>query len=355
MENKEPRNRKTPLSDLGKINAQQRLFEGSRYVNREAVCGNASCENQVLTVSRLLLEGIDFDLVYTPLKHLGYKSALAALGGIYARSFVPKSLYYTIGISARFYFEDVRAFWDGVLAAAEEHRIEQVGLDLNSSLTGLSIGVCATGEQAFSIIGQFPRPQQHSLLCLTGNVGAAYMGLHVLEREKAAFNRIPAAEAGAYKQPDLSKYKYLLSQYLSPEINPDMPEQFRQDGLYPAAGYFITRGLADSVRQLCRDTGLGARIYLERIPIAAQTFEMAEELNIDAITAALNGGDDYKFLFVIPLDKHEAFRKEFPNLDVIGHLTAPESGAVLVTPEGAELPLRAPGWQDAPADDSPQE
>ena len=344
MAKEETGNKKTPISDLGKINTQNRLFEGSGYTNKEAIKFNESRDTQAVTVSKLLLEGIDFDLVYHPLKHLGYKSALLALGSIYANNYYPKILYYNIGLSARFYFEDIRQLWEGVLAAAKEHGIEQLGLDLTSSMTGLSIAVSASGEQASEVMKDLPKPDRHSLLCITGNVGAAYMGLHVLEREKAAFSKIPAAEADQYIQPDLSKYKYLLSQLLSPEINPKMLDRFKEDGLYPAAGYFITRGLAYTVKQLCQDTGLGARIYLDKIPIASQTFEMAEELNIDAITAALNGGDDYKFLFVIPLDKHERFHKEFPDMDIIGHLTGPEDGAVLVTPEGAGLELKAPGW-----------
>jgi len=182
------------------------------------------------------------------------------------------------------------------------------------------------------------------LLCLTGNVGAAYMGLHVLEREKIAFNKIPADRVAEYVQPDLDKYKYILSQYLSPEINPKTVEQFKEAKLFPACGYFITNGLAAAVKQLCDEHNVGAKIYLAKIPIASQTFSMAEELNMDAITAALNGGDDYKFLFAVPVQEHERFHKEFPNVDIIGHLCRPEAGAMLVTPEGAEITLRAQGY-----------
>lgn len=331
---------RTPVSEIGKQGLLERLFEGSGYSNKETVCYTKSSSGYT-TSSKLMLEGIDFDLTYTPLKHLGYKSALLALGNIYAACFQPKGLSCFMALSARFCVEDIQELWSGICAAAKEHRIEHLSLDLTASLTGLTLNVSATGEQSLKTIKSFPPVDDTCLLCLTGNVGAAYMGLHVLEREKIAFNKIPADQVIHYKQPDLSKYKYILSQYLSPEINPKSTEQFKEAKLFPAAGYFITKGLASSVKQLCSEHGTGAKIYLDKIPIAAQTFTMAEELNIDAITAALNGGDDYKFLFAVPVSEHERFHKEFPNVDIIGHLCKPEAGCSLITPDGAALELRS--------------
>ncbi|MEG0517251.1 MAG: hypothetical protein RR555_00075 [Bacteroidales bacterium] len=332
--------KRTPISEVGKNALMENLFAGSDYTNRETT-PYAKVATGYLTTSKLMLEGIDFDLTYTPPKHLGYKSALLAFGSIYAGCYNPQGLSYNLALSTRFCVEDVQEFWGGVLAAAKEHKIENLSLELNTSMTGFTIGVSAIGWQNTKILKSFPAVDTTCLLCLTGNVGAAYMGLHVLEREKIAFHKIPAAQAAQYTQPDLSKYKYILSQYLSPEINPKTVEQFKEAKLYPATGYFITGGLAASVKQLCTEHHVGAKIYLEKIPIASQTFAMAEELNMDAITAALNGGDDYKFLFAIPVAQHERFHKEFPNVDIIGHLCKPQAGASLITPEGAAIEIQS--------------
>lgn len=345
--------KRTQINEIGKRGLLERLFAGTEYSNN--VCesftarvigkgGRTSGVNNFVVNQKTMLEGVDFDLTYTPLKHLGYKACLLALGDIYAKCYNPVSLKFSLGISARFCVEDVETFWSGVLGACKEHNIKNLTLDLNASMTGLNIAVTAVGQQLDKITSAFPVVSDTCLLCLTGNIGAAYMGLHVLEREKVAFNKIPQNQAASYVQPDLSRYKYILSQYLSPEINPKTTAQFTEAKLYPATGYFITNGLAAAVKQLCLDHNVGAKIYLGKIPIASQTFAMAEELNLDAITAALNGGDDYKFLFAVPVTEHERFHKEFPNVDIIGHLCKPAAGAMLVTPEGAEITLRAQGF-----------
>ena len=345
--------KRTQISEIGKVALIKRLFEGTKYNNSTTQkfagripdkAGRTKDVNNFLSVQKTMLEGIDFDLTYTPLKHLGYKAALLALGGIYAKCYTPQGLSFSLGLSARFCVEDVAEFWSGVLGACKEHNIEQLTLDLGASMTGLNIAITACGLQSAKIAATVPAVDNTCLLCLTGNVGAAYMGLHVLEREKIAFNRIPAERAAEYVQPDLSKYKYILSQYLSPEINPKTTEQFKEAKFFPACGYFITNGLASAVMELCQEHNVGAKIYLAKIPIASQTFSMADELNMDAITAALNGGDDYKFLFAVPVQEHERFHKEFPNVDIIGHLCKPEAGAMLITPEGAEITLRAQGY-----------
>jgi thiamine-monophosphate kinase len=195
----------------------------------------------------------------------------------------------------------------------------------------------ATGTQSRATAAKIPAPSSKDLICLGGNVGAAYMGQHVLEREKGAF--LAAGEENA-KQPDLSKYKYLLSQYLCPEIPANVIDRFTKGGFYPTAGVFDTRGLAEALNSLCEKTGLGAKDYLDRLPIASETFEMAAEINIDAVTAAINGGEDYRLLYTIPLSRYEEFKREIQTFDVIGHLAKSDVGAVLVTPDGAEMPLR---------------
>lgn len=335
--------KRTKIESIGKINLLEQLFKDTGYTN-SATFNYSDSTKSYLTTQSIMLEGIDFDLVYTPLKHLGYKAVLLAIGNLYASCYSPVGLSVTLALSNRFVAENIVEIWTGMLAAAKEHKIRNLSLDLTASLNGLSICMYAVGEQDLETVNSFPLPDNNSLLCLTGNVGAAYMGLHVLEREKIAFNKIPADKIAEYQQPDLSKYKYILSQYLSPEINPKSIEQFREVSLWPACGVFITKGLAAAVKELCKRYGFGARVYLEKIPIAMQTFDFAEEIGVDATTAALNGGDDYKFLFVIPLSEHEKFHKEFPNVDIIGHFTKSDAGEWLVTPEGTTLELRAQGW-----------
>ena len=338
---KEPNgSKRTQIAEIGKDELLRRLFEGTGYHNFP-LQKVSSPGISVMNNSQLMLEGVDFDLVYTPLKHLGYKSALLALGPLYANCYNPQSLAYNIGISARFAAEDVVEFWSGVVAAAKEHDIKQLALTLKASMTGLSVGISSQGVQKNKVLESAQKPDKNALICLTGNIGAAYMGLHVLEREKIMFNKLTADQASKYVQPDLSKYKYILSQYLSPEINPKTTSQFVEAKLLPSAGYFVVNGLAATIKQLCNEHDCGARVYLDKIPIAAQTMDMAKEINMDAVTAALNGGDDYKFLFVIPISEHERFHKEFPNVDIIGHLCAKEAGAALVTPEGAAIEIRS--------------
>ncbi|MBR1538618.1 MAG: hypothetical protein IJ636_03835 [Bacteroidales bacterium] len=326
---------RTELSRIGKQAVLDRLFEGSGFTNRQTL--PASGSGHSLSAHKMLLEGCDFDLVYTPLKHLGYKSVLCVLGELYAAFHQPDALSVVLGLSKRFCYEDVAALWEGMLAACREHGVKQLSLELDPSVNGLAISLAAVGLQKRTVLDKMPAAANRDLLCLSGHVGAAYMGLHVLEREKVSFT-------GTGEQPDLSPYKAVLASYLSPEIKADTLSRFVEAGIFPSRGYFLTRGLGEAVIRLTRDTGLGAKVYLEKIPISSKTFEMAEEIDMDVVTAAMNGGDDYKFLFVIPIAAHEAFRKDFHDFEVIGHLARPDVGPVLVTPEGAELPIHAQGY-----------
>lgn len=326
---------RTEISEIGKQAALERLFEKSGYTNEQTI--RLRHKGECCSAQKLMLEGCDFDLVYTPLKHLGYKAVLNVLGELYAALRIPASLSVVLGLSKRFCFEDVEELWQGMLAACREHGVSQLGLELNPSVNGLAISLSACGVQKKGVIEKVPSPKNMDLICLSGHLGAAYMGLHVLEREKVAFTSTD-------KQPDLSKYKAVLGSYLSPEIKPDVVERFIESDVIPSRGYFLTRGLGEAVLRLSRDTGLGAKIYLEKIPISSQTFAMAEEIDMDAVTAAMNGGDDYKFIFTVPIEKHDAIRKEFHDFEIIGHTAKPDVGAVLVTPEGAELPIHAQGF-----------
>jgi len=324
--------KRTEFSQMGHREAIARLFEGSGYTNSDEIKIDSG-----IATHKMMAQGVDFDLVYNPLKHLGYKAVLNAIGDIYAAFYRPRALSVALGISSHFAFEDIADLWSGVLSAAKEHSIKELHLELFPSINGLQISLMATGTQTRTVAGKIGSPSSKDLICLGGNVGAAYMGQHVLEREKGVF--LAAGEANA-KQPDLSKYKYLLSQYLCPEIPAGVIDRFSKGGFYPTCGVFDRRGLAEAINSLCEKTGLGAKIYLDRIPIASETFQMAEEIHIDAVTAAINGGDDYRLIYTIPIEQFEAFHKEIQTFDVIGHLAHSDVGAVLVTPEGAEMPLK---------------
>lgn len=329
---------RTELSSIGKVNAINKLFEGTKYTNEPSVAFTKRASK--CHAHSVLLEGVDYDLVYTPLKHLGYKAVLSVIGEIYAKLHSPYSLSIKLGLSSRFCFEDIQELWKGILAASEEHGVEHLALDLIPSVNGLCISLSAVGVQKEKIIASLPQSKNMDLICLTGDVGAAYMGLHVLEREKAAFIKSKEKEM----KPQMGKYKYILESYLSPQIKPEILERFFEDKIYPAKGYFVTKGLGSAILQLTQETGFGAKVYLERLPISSRTFAMAEEINMDAITAAMNGGDDYKFIFTVPIEKHEEMLRDFQDYDIIGHLAQPEVGAALVTPEGAEIPIHAQGF-----------
>ena len=326
---------RTEIAEIGKQAVLERLFEKSGYTNEQPILLRQ--KGECCNAQKLMLEGCDFDLVYTPLKHLGYKAVLNVLGELYASMRQPASLSVVQGLSKRFCYEDVAQLWEGMLAACREHGVSQLSLELNPSVNGLAISLTACGVQKKGIIEKVPASKNMDLICLSGHVGAAYMGLHVLEREKVSFT-------GTGEQPDLSKYKAVLASYLSPEIKPGIVKRFIEADTLPSRGYFLTRGLGEAIIRLTHDTGLGAKIYLDKIPISSQTFAMAEEIDMDVVTAAMNGGDDYKFLFTVPIEKHDVIRKDFQDFEVIGHTARPDVGPVLVTPEGAELPIHAQGY-----------
>ena len=327
---------RTEISSVGKEALLSRFFDKSGFTNSRTI--DINWTGQCTSAHRTMLEGVDFDLVYTPLKHLGYKAVLCVLGELYAAFRAPATLSVALGLSSRFCCEDVEELWSGILAACREHGIKSVSLDLNPSVNGLCISLAACGLQKKKVLDRRPEIKNLDLICLSGHLGAAYMGLHILEREKISFTSTDT-------QPDLSKYKAVLASYLSPEIKPNLLDRFIEADIIPSTGWFIDRGLGAAVLRLTRATGLGAKIYIEKMPVSTRTFEVADELELDPITAAMNGGDDYKFIFTIPIEKHEAFRKEFHDFDVIGHMARPETGAVLVSPEGAEFEIKAQGFQ----------
>jgi thiamine-monophosphate kinase len=247
-----------------------------------------------------------------------------------------------IGISAKLDFAQIKEIWQGVVTAAKEHGYKNVSLDLVPSPNGLTISVSAAGETSLLTTKRRPAAKSMDLICVSDNLGAAYLGFQILEREKRKFEVSGDAKA----QPDLDAYKNLVGAYLKPQINPQVVKLMEDAEIIPSHGYLVTRGLADAVKRLVRDSGLGAKVYVDKLPFDGKTFDLGKEMNIDPVSAALNGGEDYRLLFTIPIGKHDKFRHDFQTFDIIGHLAKPEVGAAVVTPDGVELPMKAQGWNE---------
>ena len=364
---------KSTFASLGRVGAIRKLHEESPFktVGGEGV----SCENgRMESVCRLMTEGIDFDLSYFPLTHLGYKAVVCVTAQLYARFAMPVSLRFHLGVSAKLDFERIRDFWKGACAAAKDYGYKNASIDLSASVNGLAIAASATGFVSELNAKRRPAPKSRDLLCLSGNLGGAFMGLKVLEREKQRMQASAAgtaadAQAGAsasgtastqaygagsqasggQAMPGLEKYKLLVGDYLKPVLDTDIPRLFADSGFYPSQGVCVDKGLSDAVKRLGEMTGLGAKIYVDRIPFGGGLFDAAKEMDIDAVSTALNGGEDHRVLFTLPLQQFEKFRHDFQTWQVIGHLALPEAGTALVMPDGVELPLRAQGWKEEDA------
>lgn len=330
------------FSTLGKTEAIRQLYENSGFTQKDICSVKISKDTgSVISTSVMMTEGIDFDLTYFPLKHLGYKAVIEATGELYASMAYPETLAIRLGISSKIDFGKIRELWEGMTAAAKKHRYSEVSLDLLPSVNGLNIGISSCGKRLSLTEKRRMPAKSMDLICISGNLGAAFMGMQILEREKQKFLKRKTDRS----QPDLSDHKLIIGEYLKPEINPDYVAQLEDAEIIPSYGYFVNRGLSDAIKKLVRDSGLGAKIYVERLPFASGTFDLGKEFDIDPISAAFNGGDDCRLLFTIPIGRHDLFRHDFQTFDIIGHLAKPEVGAALVTPEGVELPITAQGWK----------
>ena len=330
---------KESFSDIGKIAAIERLFEGSGFSPWEDLSFQTAPKSKVLSFQKTFIEGTDFDLVYFPLKHLGYKCAVAVFGELTAACAAAKTVSVVLGVSSKLDFDEIRKVWSGIATAATEFGAGRAALDLIPSQNGLSISISAAGEIPFEIAARTPAPASKDILCVSGRLGAAYLGLQVLERGKKSFSEGSVGD-------DLEKYKMFVGAYLKPEIDPEVPSRLLKEEIFPTSGVLVTRGLADAVKRIAARTGLGAKVYADKIPFEGNSFALGKEMDIDPVSAAMNGGDDLKVLYSIPILSLEKFHKEHPTFSAIGHLAQPEAGTVLVTPEGAELPLRAQGWPE---------
>ena len=336
---------RTEIATLGEFGLIDHLTKGIKPIHKSTLKGvgdDAAVlsypDKKVLVTTDLLLEGVHFDLVYTPLKHLGYKAAVVNFSDIYAMNGKPRQITVSLGISKRFSVEDMEMLYAGIRVACEDYGVDIVGGDTTSSLTGLTISITCIGEADREKIVYRNGAQETDLICVSGNLGAAYMGLQLLEREKAVLK-------GASKdvQPDFAGKEYILERQLKPEARKDIIENLAAAGIKPTAMMDISDGLSSELIHICKQSGKGCRIYEEHLPIDYQTAAMAEEFNMNLTTCALNGGEDYELLFTVPLAYHEKIQ-EISDVRLIGHITKPELGCALVTRDGQEFELKAQGW-----------
>ena len=337
-------NQRTEISTIGEFGLIKRLTEHIQIQNQETKYGVGDdaavldfSNQQTLVTTDLLMEGVHFDLVYTPLKHLGYKSAIVNFSDIYAMNGTPKQITVSLAVSKRFCIEDLEQFYEGLQLACQLHGVDIVGGDTTSSVTGLAISITCLGVGNPESITYRHGAKETDLICVSGDLGAAYMGLQLLEREKAVF------EGQKEINPDFSGKEYLLERQLKPEARKDIVEALAKEGIRPTAMMDISDGLSSELMHICTQSKVGCRIYEERIPIDYQTAVMAEELNMNVTTCALNGGEDYELLFTVPLTEHDKVAS-MKGVKVIGHITKAELGCGLITRDGQDFELKAQGW-----------
>ncbi|NDV78023.1 thiamine-phosphate kinase [Dysgonomonas sp. 511] len=292
---------------------------------------------KTLVTTDLLLEGIHFDLMYVPLKHLGYKSAMVNISDIYAMNGRPRQITVSLGISKRFSVEDLQLFYEGLYLACQQHGVDVVGGDTSASLTGLTISITCLGEGEEGRIVYRNGAKDTDLVCVSGDLGAAFMGLQLLEREKSVY------EGEENFEPDFIGKEYLLERQLKPEARKDIVDLLAGEGIVPTAMIDVSDGLSSELKHICKQSNVGCRIYEERIPIDYQTALQAEQFNMNVTTVALNGGEDYELLFTVPLYMHDKVSK-MKGVHIIGHITKEEYGLMLETRDGGEIALKAQGW-----------
>lgn len=335
---------RTEIATLGEFGLIRHLTENIKLKNDSTLKGvgdDAAVldygDKLTLVTTDLLLEGVHFDLTYVPLKHLGYKSAVVNFSDIYAMNGRPRQITVSIGLSKRFSVEDMEELYSGIRLACDVYGVDLVGGDTSASLTGLSISITCIGEGEKGKMVYRNGAHETDLICVSGDLGAAYMGLQLLEREKHVF------QGEKDFTPDFSGKEYLLERQLKPEARKDIIEKLREANVLPTAMMDVSDGLSSELLHISKQSHVGCRVYEDRIPIDYQTAVMAEQFNMNLVTAALNGGEDYELLFTVPLTDHEKV-SEMEGIKVIGHITKPELGNYLVGRDGGEVELKAQGW-----------
>ncbi|MBQ8702118.1 MAG: thiamine-phosphate kinase [Prevotella sp.] len=334
------------ISKLGEFGLIDRLTKDLRNVNKSTLYGvGDDCavlsypDTNVLVTTDMLMEGVHFDLTYIDLRHLGYKSAMVNISDVVAMNGTPRQMTVSIALSKRFTVEDMEDFFDGVRLACEKCGVDIVGGDTTSSYTGLAISITCIGEAHKEDIVYRNGARDTDLICVSGDLGAAYMGLQLLEREKSIFYQQKDKDF----TPDFSGKEYLLQRQLQPEARLDIIKKLREAGIRPTAMMDISDGLSSELQHICRQSGVGCRLYEKNLPIDYQTAVMAEELNMNVTTCALNGGEDYELVFTVPIGDHEKIEK-IDGVRLVGHITRKELGTMLVSRDGQEFELLAQGW-----------
>lgn len=350
----------TEISKLGEFGLIHRLTDNIKIKNESTIKGvGDDCavlhypDSEVLVTTDMLMEGVHFDLTYIDLQHLGYKSAMVNISDIFAMNGTPRQLTVSIALSKRFKVEDMDDFYSGLKLACDKWGVDIVGGDTTSSYTGLAISITCIGEARKDDIIYRSGAKDTDLICVSGDLGAAYMGLQLLEREKSVYyqqvdearkkNDKRALEELRNFQPDFAGKEYIIQRQLQTEARGDVIAQFRELGIRPTAMMDISDGLSSELMHICKESGCGCRIYEKNIPIDYQTAVMAEEMNMNVTTCALNGGEDYELLFTVPIGDNEKIQ-QMDNVKLIGHITRPELGQMLVTRDNQEFELKAQGW-----------
>lgn len=334
----------TRISELGEFGLIDRITRDVQITNTSTLKGigdDAAIldfkDKQVVVSTDLLTEGVHFNLMYVPLKHLGYKSVVVNLSDIYAMNAIPSQITVNIALSSKFSVEAVEELYSGIRLACEKYNIDLIGGDTTSSLTGLTISITALGDVDKDNVVLRSGAKLNDLLCVTGDLGGAYMGLQLLERENEVF------KVNQNMQPQLAGYDYILGRQLKPEARPDIIEAFKKMGIKPTSMIDISDGLSSEIIHLCKNSNVGCNLHEDKIPMDDQTKKMAEELNINPLVAALNGGEDYELLFTLPLNDYEKIKND-PDFTIIGHITKASKGAKLITTGGSAIQLEAQGW-----------
>lgn len=350
----------TDISKLGEFGLIHHLTDNIKTKNESTIKGvGDDCavlhypDSEVLVTTDMLMEGVHFDLTYIDMQHLGYKSAMVNISDIFAMNGTPRQLTVSLALSKRFKVEDMEQFYSGLRMACEKWGVDIAGGDTTSSYTGLAISITCIGEARKEDIVYRNGAKDTDLICVTGDLGAAYMGLQLLEREKSVYyqqvdearkkNDKRALEQLRDFQPDFAGKEYLLQRQLQTEARGDIIARFRELNIHPTAMMDISDGLSSELMHICKQSNCGCRIYEKNIPIDYQTAVMAEELNMNVTTCALNGGEDYELLFTVPIGDHEKIQ-QMDGVKMIGHITRPELGQMLVTRDNQEYELKAQGW-----------
>lgn len=331
------------LKDLGEFGLIERLTKKIKLFNKNTLLGPGddaaiiNSSKEILISSDMLVEGIHFDMAFTPLKHLGYKSVIVNLSDIYAMNGIPKQITVGLAISSKYTLEAIEEFYDGILLACEKYKIDVIGGDITSCVNGLTISITAIGEAMKKEIVKRSGAKENDLLITTGDLGGAYMGLNVLQREKEVWKSNPNM------QPQLDNYNYILERQLKPEARRDVIEFFKKCKVIPTSMIDISDGLASEIFHICKSSDVGCQLYEEKIPIDPQTYQTSMDFNINPTVSALNGGEDYELLLTVNQNDYEKIKND-PNLTVIGHITKKSQGINLIGNGNTSTPLQAQGW-----------